>query len=1641
MTEDASSQHLDQDRAETSEIEPPNLSRLLDILKRLAHQEPRIVLATFVKFDDIVKTDEQWRLVKEFRWDLHEKRRAYRQFKEAGYDPEVALGVIEYLQNTVQFCSEVEVEVEEGEGELAEKKTCCKNYQYDKNHFGYICRLISLSEDPVQLIKDISHPFDFDGYYSHPSLFLYHLTEYAESSSQVAQSTNFSRVISLIEAFSDVCDKIDLSDSSSTYNKQTQKGERELYRSMRVIQDPVVVLSNLDQAELEELSGEENIIRARKLWKEISQGNRLRIEHLPELLTLANDSQLAIGFKEMIAHSRIMTDVLGSEPQRLAIVVTRLKKLREEVPEIWNLLEHGFDVSRLFGYPYIFDSDVFDISTIVEQRNSFRKILANQKLITNATIVSKYDDEKLKVQPYDGVSDYEKYRYTSDSETLEKSYIVFRSLSAVFMRGKFMDTSRHDLWRNISETGCLDNFSVEQVSQLFTTIERLVETKDLSFLEALAEMEPNLSDVIGTNPSLTEACDRFERLLSDEMQAIASDRSFQDFLWDGRIVGATNWDLMLTNLDQYHQLLQQKDELMAKLKLLKYPRSQDYVVAVTNDLETLFLILKISDDVLMEMAEEFASSHNTVNSESIRRYIAYRFLTEEEKQQLHEGLGGQQLENDIKSIFDTRLRVADLRKYATLETKEKASVWEMATRLETELHISPVALSRANDIIGFPLGFLCELVMDDSLYSTLCNFVSHVIIDDRADHKGRIHCFRVCVTLLANHQKDSSFVFNEYITPQGVPTSKLLLELAHSNLHNFYTMRMYITDQSLQEMDEGDREFWQFFVDNYQDTLFQRYLIENRSRFSEWVQNGIATHTFVMELAKKNLAGITTIQKLVTESALAEMSENQGAFWSFWKKSSDLEKKVITSNNENFFQLVVDGVPTNEFYRLVAQEDPKYFVENYNIDQLSSDLDQRTLFRKIIIQTLIEKQTQTPHFQIVYRLLREEIADRGVISEPIKKLFNQGYGFEISEEFVKTLDQLVEQSKDDKYNPIIPDREAFWNENIRIYLAIRKLQWEVDGFERFRSLAQNPTVNQLLSEERYIVCLQQVASKIGLNLHNIFYVNSSSLLWIYDNRSDENCIAFFKKILNEKPTSFNSCVSTFSQISASQGAMLFSDPLYQERLIQAIEEFKNVAPSLINGYVLEEDPDKRNDFREKVNEFRRRVHRNLPILVLAQDYEGRKIIADMVALSYPGTNPSEVLSQIEVAGDRCDDLEGLIIRDRGYVGKILSKEKEVVLKKPDEPIDEGVINLLRSIFSLSQEVTHPQDSEAELASRGWSKLMKEAGSTKSEVFFSSAMSEAIACVRVAMGDKAEQFYEMISRDLSQVQTKAELLTKAKELFGIYYKDNAAEAIDHFLLTNLDVLERLLSQLSAKRIQALKNNIGSSKTISEAKRQEFGQIIANLEDPQNSEEKRKALAGLLAFLSERGLIAGSQGLRKKVEKELEKLLLVDKEGGDTIDESLILKGYITKNAASFFAKNTAGICTAQDFELYHRSDHFHVNLVNQEDIVVGNIQGYVTEYEGERTLIFRGFNPSSSIISSTNSAVICDQMVDMVRQIAADNNIKLVLIPHQDNWHPLTNRVGEGVAEYFTSRFCKEENKVDFSFDVTSKNTVTTFYKI
>lgn len=71
----------------------------------------------------------------------------------------------------------------------------------------------------------------------------------------------------------------------------------------------------------------------------------------------------------------------------------------------------------------------------------------------------------------------------------------------------------------------------------------------------------------------------------------------------------------------------------------------------------------------------------------------------------------------------------------------------------------------------------------------------------------------------------------------------------------------------------------------------------------------------------------------------------------------------------------------------------------------------------------------------------------------------------------------------------------------------------------------------------------------------------------------------------------------------------------------------------------------------------------------------------------------------------------------------------------------------------------------------------------------------------------------------------------------------------------------------------------------------------------------------------------------------------------------LRLYASKNVASFFAKSTAGICTDTNIELFNRSDHYHLNIVDADDgRAAGNVQLYVGDGDRGRFLLVRGINP-------------------------------------------------------------------------------------
>ena len=899
----------------------------------------------------------------------------------------------------------------------------------------------------------------------------------------------------------------------------------------------------------------------------------------------------------------------------------------------------------------------------------------------------------------------------------------------------------------------------------------------------------------------------------------------------------------------------------------------------------------------------------------------------------------------------------------------------------------------------------------------------------------------LCAFLLEHRADFDRLVVN------GVATEDLIIELLsikQNDLRHNLIDSLLEDPQVLANMSEDSRQFWTYWKNK--KFPLQDFLIKRREDFNKFVIDGVATETLLIELFKLEQNNTFMMNEVLRDpQVLANMSEDSRQFWAFWQNGPPYLEKVLMNNRERFNEFVKDNQPTYQLIAFLAKEDPAEFLGDKHSGL--TDISHFAQHEKTIILTnLLEGLTKnqhliSTHFNVIHQELSAHLKENGHLSEALQAPFQQAFGFALTEDFIRKSDSFYQDLHAEQYAALITDPEAYWVSNSPLLTVFEQVGWPMKDFDRFRSLVQNPVTNDILrTTDRQL--LIDLSKNIGLNPNNIFYMNKNSLNWLRSGLNDEKRKAFFKKILNEKPSSFNSCVDAFNLIGSENVDQVVSEPLYTERLLEAIEEFGNITPSLVTAYILNPNEHAQEEYREKVHNFRRDVHHNVPIKPLAEGIGGIDFLADMIAMTFPGTNYEQIKKDLVVLEDRCADIADLKIREKGYQGKIVSGEKIAQLKDENKPIEEGVINLIKVIFADQQEETYlKQGGDVNLAFQGWARLLVEAGATNQEVLFKDNLPEVIACSRVSLGDKLAMFAEKIAGDTSQLSAKNDVLNKAKELFGIYYKDNASEAITLFLEQHQEQARTLLGRLSEKKLNALEKNIANSKSISEESRANFKTIIENLRDKELAEaERTKSLAQLLAFMTERSIFAGPVGLRKKVSKETDKIVLKDKTGQE-VDPDLIMTGYLNKNVASYFAKNTAGVCTAGNQELFNRPDHFHVNLVNRKGIVVGNIQGYRLMLDDQPAIIFRGFNPSTSIISATNAEMLCDQMLDMVKQIAKDNNISQVFIPEQDSWHPLSNRVGEGVDKYFVNKFYRPENKVSFPFAITSIKTVNTFYRI
>ena len=275
---------------------------------------------------------------------------------------------------------------------------------------------------------------------------------------------------------------------------------------------------------------------------------------------------------------------------------------------------------------------------------------------------------------------------------------------------------------------------------------------------------------------------------------------------------------------------------------------------------------------------------------------------------------------------------------------------------------------------------------------------------------------------------------------------------------------------------------------------------------------------------------------------------------------------------------------------------------------------------------------------------------------------------------------------------------------------------------------------------------------------------------------------------------------------------------------------------------------------------------------------------------------------------------------------------------------------------------------------------------------------------------------------------------------MYYNDNAGSVIaDKISEPGKDLTRKFGQLITPKRLAQIKRNIGEKSSMPSDELDELFQRIetaalsSSLQEPSD-------IGALLSVLIEGQFLNGKDGLRSYIKSERSKYHY-ESVLGEYVDPGMVMTGFVTKNAAAYYAKFTAGICTAGDRELYNRNDHFDV-VLTIGDRVVGDIQVYRVTHNDKPAFLFRGFNPSTQLVNRTNAAYLSKQMVAIVKMISKDNEIEHSFIPPQDSWHPLTNRVAEGVEDYFTSTYMKRGTKpIDLRVSLTKGKEIEQAYMI
>lgn len=261
----------------------------------------------------------------------------------------------------------------------------------------------------------------------------------------------------------------------------------------------------------------------------------------------------------------------------------------------------------------------------------------------------------------------------------------------------------------------------------------------------------------------------------------------------------------------------------------------------------------------------------------------------------------------------------------------------------------------------------------------------------------------------------------------------------------------------------------------------------------------------------------------------------------------------------------------------------------------------------------------------------------------------------------------------------------------------------------------------------------------------------------------------------------------------------------------------------------------------------------------------------------------------------------------------------------------------------------------------------------------------------------------------------------QEALGVYLADNLEGAIIEFLRKNKSAISNTLENL----VSGFKNP-GKRKFLKE-------QFDIELDESKSNIKLAAQIIAQVALQKFKPL----KDLRKTIAGDLKKF--VSEEGEEVMGNNVKIRAIVSKNKASFFAKASAGICTANNTELFHREDHFHINLVDDEKgKCVGNVQAYIMEHEGRPHLLLRGFNPSTNLLKEVDAGSLCESIIAIAQQFADENGLAGVLLSEQGGFLALSNR--PEVTTYIQNAYKEKAVEVK-EFNIAGGYTIKAAYAV